>query len=102
MKCTGNYGNVCTHEVERLDIISKFFEASNTINKHNQQWQSDLELEKHWLTQHDPWFHLYTALIGINVEDCYMLADYHKIINYYLPDKKSCQLKCSQGTSLIS
>jgi len=36
------------------------------------------------------------------VEDCYILADYHKIINYYLPDKKSCQLKCSQGTSLIS
>jgi len=87
MKYTDNFGNVCICKVERPDINSKFFEASNTIDKHNQQGQSDMALKKCWLTN-DPWFHVYTTLIGINVVNCYnKLADYHKIINFYLSDK---------------
>lgn len=37
-------------------------------------------MEKTWLTQ-DPYFHLATTLIGINVVDTWKLADYHKLLN---------------------
>ena len=80
MKYTDDHGNVCVCLVERPDIISNFFEDSNSIDKHNQSRQFDIALEKTWLTQ-DPYFRLATTLIGMNVVDTWKLADHHKLLN---------------------
>ena len=47
MKYTDDWGNVHCQNDECPDILSKFFEASNMIDKHNQLRQADLALEKH-------------------------------------------------------
>ncbi len=67
MKFNDDFGNVVVREVDRPDMISEFFKHSNTIDKHNQSRQSELALEKRWLT-HDPYFRLLTTLIG--TADC--------------------------------
>jgi hypothetical protein len=36
MKYTDSFGNVCTHFVDRPQVISNFFASSNTIDTHNQ------------------------------------------------------------------
>jgi hypothetical protein len=81
MKYTNDWGNVHICGVDRPDLISKFFEFSNIIDKHNQAHQAELALKKQWLMQ-NPYFCLHTSLIGPNVVDCYKLADHHKIINH--------------------
>jgi hypothetical protein len=68
MKYTDDWGNVHVRYVDRPDIISKFFEKSNMIDKHNQVRQSELGLEKCWLTQ-NPYFCLHTTILGFNVVD---------------------------------
>ena len=107
MKFTDDFGNVVAREVERPEILSEFFKYSNKIDVHNQKRQSNLKLEKRWLTK-DPYFRLFTTLVGkayccfsfvvscfyslfthfvagINVVDTYNLCEYHHIINYRLP-----------------
>jgi hypothetical protein len=64
MKFNDAFGNVVQRLVERPEILSDFFEKSNSIDKHNQLRQGDLALEKRWLTQ-DPYFHLHTTIIGM-------------------------------------
>jgi hypothetical protein len=59
MKYTDDWGNVHICDVNRPDLISKLFEASNIIDKHNQARQAELALEKCWLTQ-NPYFRLHT------------------------------------------
>jgi hypothetical protein len=87
MKYSNDWGNIHINDVDRPDIISKFFESSNMIDKHNNQThQEELALKKHWLTQ-NPYFHLHTTLLGINVVDCYKLEEHNNIINHRLPDK---------------
>jgi len=81
MRYTDGFGNLCTRDVERPDVISTFFENSNVIDSHNQCRQSNLALEKKWLTK-DAYFRLTTTHIGINVVDTYKLADFHGIINF--------------------
>ena len=85
MKYTDDWGNIHIRDVDRPDLISKFFEFSNIIDKHNQARQAELALEKRWLTQ-NPYFRLHTTIIGLNVVDCYKLADHHKMINHRIPD----------------
>jgi len=87
MKFTNDWGNVHIRDVEWPDIISWFFENSNTIDKHNQCHQSELALEN-WSQTQNPFFRLFTTIIGLNVVDCYLLADHHKIINHWIPDKE--------------
>jgi Transposase IS4 len=84
MKYTDDWGNVHVRYVDRPEIISKFFERSNMIDKHNQVRQSELALEKRWLTQ-NPYFRLHTTILGFTVVDCYKLAEHHDIINHRLP-----------------
>jgi len=85
MKVTDDYGNVHVRDVDRPDIISNFFQSSNTIDRHNQARQFELALEKRWLTK-DCFFRLFTTIIGFNVVDCYRLADHHGLINHRIPD----------------
>ena len=46
MKYTNDFGNLCTQEVEHLEVLSDFFEMSNIVNHHNQSRKLDLALEK--------------------------------------------------------
>jgi hypothetical protein len=64
MKFNDAFGNVIQRLVERPEILSDFFQKSNTIDKHNQLRQGDLALEKRWLTQ-DPYFRLHTFITGM-------------------------------------
>jgi len=69
---------VCVQEVNQPDVMSKFFQKSNCIDAHNQSWQYDLVLEKHWVT-FDLYFLLHTMLLGMNVVNTWKLALYHKL-----------------------
>jgi hypothetical protein len=51
------------------------------MDTHNQLCQDCLKLEKKWITC-DPFFHLATTLMGRNVTDTFLLANYRKVINY--------------------
>jgi hypothetical protein len=42
---------------DRPELISKYFQWSNEIDKHSQAQQFQLRLEKHWRMQ-NAWFHL--------------------------------------------
>jgi hypothetical protein len=86
MKFTDDLGNAHVRYAEWPDIISRFFGSHNTNNKHNQCHQAESALKKHWQTQ-NAFFHLHTT-IGVNVGDCYLLADHHRILNYRIPGKE--------------
>ena len=73
MKYTDDWGNVHIRDVDRPDIISRFFESSNMIDKHNQAHQAELALEKRWLTQ-NPYFRLHTTIIGMFIVICFPLS----------------------------
>ncbi len=76
MKYPTEHDNVGVRFVSRPDVISKYFQQSNIIDKHNQARQFELHLEKCWVTQ-DPYFRLHTTLLGMTVTDCWKLAHYH-------------------------
>jgi hypothetical protein len=80
MKYTDDHGNICVHLVECPDIISKFIQDSNIIDKHNQFRQFALALEKTWLIK-DPYFCLSSTLIGMIVVNTWKLAGWHKTVN---------------------
>ena len=61
-------GNILTRNVVRLVLASRYFLCFNKVDKHNQLRQSELALEKKWITT-DGWFRLFTTLVGINVVD---------------------------------
>jgi hypothetical protein len=51
MKYTDSYGNIVTCYVDHPQVVSKFFQTSNTIDTHDQLHQDLLQLEKKWLTK---------------------------------------------------
>jgi hypothetical protein len=65
-----DFENLLSRPVDRPEIISKYFQRSNGIDKHNQARQFELKLEKHWRTQ-NAWFRLATTIIGICVTDAW-------------------------------
>jgi hypothetical protein len=69
-------GNVAQRSVPRPDVISKYFKDSNAIDSHNQARQSEIALEKHWIT-HTGWFRIATTLIGMTVTDCWRAYKHH-------------------------
>ena len=64
------FGNVCVRHIARPEIISTYFQVSNKVDLHNQARQYELKLEKKWVTT-DPYFRLYSTLVGINVIDAW-------------------------------
>lgn len=64
------FGNQCTRDILRPDVISNYFQYSNTIDIANRVRQSELALEQLWLTK-NCWFRLDTTFLGIVVTDCY-------------------------------
>ena len=79
MKWTDECGNVNVRKVPRPEVISKFFQYSNSVDTHNHLRQSCLRLEKKWVTT-DCWFRLMTTLIGITTVDTFRLARYHGLL----------------------
>jgi hypothetical protein len=73
MKFNDAFGNVVQRSVERPEILSGFFQKSNSMDKHNQLRQGDLALEKRWLTQ-DPYFRLHTTIISMFIVICFPLS----------------------------
>jgi hypothetical protein len=43
MRYTDGFGNLCTRDVERPDVVSSFFQDSNVIDSHNQSRQGYLD-----------------------------------------------------------
>ena len=80
MKYINDNGNVCVHLIDHPDDISHFFKDSNLIGIHNQVHHNELALEKCWVSTDTFLCHVIT-LIGINMVDCWKLAQYHKEIH---------------------
>jgi hypothetical protein len=62
-------GNLCTRDVPRPGVISRYFKGSLKVDNHNQARQHDLALEEIWLT-YDCWFRMYSTLHVILATDC--------------------------------
>ena len=75
-KWKDNNMNTRSRDVPRPEIVAKYFIRSNGIDVHNQTRQSDLALEKHWVTT-DGFFRLVTTMFGINVTDAARAYQYH-------------------------
>lgn len=55
----------------RPSAISRYYYRSNVVDRHDQERQGVLKLEKSWVT-HNGWFRLFTTLFEITVqEDAY-------------------------------
>ena len=81
MKFTDDFGNVVAREVERPEILSEFFKYSNKIDVHNQKRQSNLKLEKRWLTK-DSYFRLFTTLVG-KADCCFCFLFFLLLFTFY-------------------
>ena len=79
MKFADGDGNVHVRQVDRPDVISRFFKDSNKVDKHNQSRQYDLALGKKWVTD-DCWFHMATTYLGIGVTDTWKLAGLYHLL----------------------
>jgi hypothetical protein len=97
--------------VDRPDVIPKFFTFYNVIDKHNQAHQFELHLEKCWVTL-DPYIRLHTAILGMNVVDCWKVCNYYRLfngckVNYYsnekhiMPIQKFAYVLSFQGLPLL-
>jgi len=80
MKFPTDHGNVGVRHVDRPDVISKYFKDSNCVDRHNQVRQFKVKIEKRFVT-FNPYFRLFSTLIGINVTDCWKLGHYHNLFN---------------------
>ena len=64
-----NYFNVSIHPVLCPCVIDRYLSDCNTIDNHNRICQSDLALEKYWVT-HSGYFRLATTVeLGMRIPD---------------------------------
>ena len=82
MKFTDTYGNVCVRFVDRPKVLSEFFNDSNIIDTHNMARQSELALEKKWVT-HNPYFRIHTTIEAMNLTDVWYLARHHNLFQRF-------------------
>ena len=68
-------GDRIVRSVPRSEIVGKYYEMNDGIDVRNKMRQGDLALEKHWMTQ-DPYFRIFTTLIGICVTDAFNMMKY--------------------------
>eukprot|EP00978_Attheya_sp_CCMP212_P033928 scaffold139680_cov35-Attheya_sp.AAC.1 len=69
-------GNHASRNIPRPDVISKYFNESNGIDTHNHVRQSELKLEKKWVT-HDGYFRIFTSILGVTVIDTWKAYKHH-------------------------
>mmetsp|Transcript_16204 Transcript_16204/g.37447 ORF Transcript_16204/g.37447 Transcript_16204/m.37447 type:complete len:323 (-) Transcript_16204:327-1295(-) len=70
------YGNLQSRAIMRPDVISRYFKVSDKIDNHNKSRQSDLGLERLWLTK-NCWFRLSTTFLGIVAVDTWHSIRHH-------------------------
>jgi hypothetical protein len=68
MKYTNDWGNIQIQNVERLALLSEFFQCSNVIDKHNQADQAESALGKCWLVQ-NPFFRLFSSIFKSQIKN---------------------------------
>jgi len=71
-----NNGNTMSRRIPCPDIMSTYFQYSNTIDKHNHACQFLLQFEKHWVTE-DGYFRIMTMLFGMVITDCWKGYKFH-------------------------
>ena len=90
------YSNVSVRLVVRPHLLVRYFNACNSIDHHNRMRQSDLSLDKYWVTQ-SGYFRLATTVaLGMVITDgnllyCHGVAEENK-------DKKISTLKYNNRT----
>ena len=63
------YSNVSVSPIVRPYLLGRYFNACNAIDSHNRMRQSDLSLEKYWVTQ-SGYFRLATTMaLGMGITD---------------------------------
>ncbi len=72
-------GQLHFRNVERPKLISFFYNHSPIIDNHNQSRQSELRLEKEWVTS-DGFFRIETTLIGMTVVDMQKLFNFQGVL----------------------
>ena len=86
------YSNVSVRPVFSPHLLGRYFNACNAIYNHNRMWQSDLLLEKYWVTQ-SGYFRLATTVaLGMGITDGKLLY-YHSVAEGN-EDKKISSLEC--------
>ena len=63
------YSNVYVHPVFYPNLIVRYLNACNTIYNHNSIRQSDLTLEKYWVTQSEYFILANTVALGMVITD---------------------------------
>jgi len=57
-------------------VIGQYFQNCNVVDMHNQSWQFELKLEKHWVTQ-SGYFRFLTTMLGIVITDAWKAYRHH-------------------------
>ena len=76
MKFTDTDRNVCVRKEERPDLCDIYFARSNILDTHNQMRQSELALEKKWITN-NPYFRFKTMHDGVDCIESWLLSEHH-------------------------
>ena len=80
VKFNDSFVNVNVRDVDSPDVISRIFQESNYVDKHNQGKKFKLSLEI-WLID-DAYSRLFTTMVDINVTDTWKLASRHFLFFY--------------------
>ena len=65
----GIYSNVSVCPVVIPHLVGRYFNACFAIDNHNRMWQSDLALEKYWVTQSGYFRLATTVVLGMGITD---------------------------------
>ena len=78
------FGNLCSREVSRPGVISRYFAYSPAIDNHNQRRQHEVALEGNWGTK-SCWSRLGCTLLGVHTVDCL------NVVRYFAPNAHQCK-----------
>jgi hypothetical protein len=70
------YGNVVSRDVQRPEVISRYFQKSNVIDAHNHARQFESSTREIVGITHDCWFRLITTIIGFTIPDAWKALRY--------------------------
>ena len=85
LKYPDQFSNVSIFPVAHPHIMSKFFGSVNEVDSHNKSRQSNLALEKFWVTQCCYIWLFITIAMGMKINNCWKL--FHYVIKRYHYDK---------------
>ena len=89
-KFADTLGNVCTRNVPRPYLISRYYRHSNAIDLHNQSRQHDLALEECWPTT-SGFERLSMTLVGMTVTDAWYAVRFDENHTAFRKRQKTCK-----------